>query len=107
MCELLDEGDAQKPYSTALETQAAKVRDVSLTPSARTLAEMRANEESFFNLALRMSKLHKAYFLDLFSPNESRQDEFAAQAQHSLEAQARLEAENEMPFDNYLQKYFA
>jgi glutamate--cysteine ligase len=107
VCELLDEGDAQKPYSTALETQAAKVLDVALTPSARTLAEMRANEESFFNLGLRMSKLHKAYFLDLFSPNESRQEEFAAQAQHSLEAQARLEAENEMPFDSYLQKYFA
>jgi glutamate--cysteine ligase len=107
VCELLDEGDAQRPYSTALETQEAKVRDVALTPAARTMAEMRANEESFFNLALRMSRLHKSYFLELYSPNESRQDEFAAEAQQSLEAQARIEAVQEMPFDAYLQKYFA
>ena len=107
VCELLDEGDAQRPYSTALETQAAKLGNVALTPSARTLAEMRTNEESFFDLALRMSRLHKAYFLDLYSPNERRQDEFAAQAQQSLEAQARLESENVTPFDVYLQKFFA
>jgi glutamate--cysteine ligase len=107
VCELLDAGEPQQPYTTALETQSAKVRDVALTPAARTMAEMRANEESFFNLGLRMSKLHKAYFLDLYSPNESRQDEFAAQAQQSLDAQARLEATHEMPFDEYLQKYFA
>ncbi len=107
VCELLDEGDAQRPYSTALEIQAAKVGNVALTPSARTLAEMRTNEESFFDLALRMSRLHKAYFLDLYSPNERRQDEFAAQAQQSLEAQARLESENVTPFDVYLQKFFA
>jgi len=107
VCDLLDDGDAQRPYSTALETQEAKVHDPSLTPAARTLEEMRANEESFFNLALRMSRLHKAYFLDLYSPNESRQDEFAAQAQQSLEAQARLESANEISFDAYLQKYFA
>ncbi len=107
VCELLDEGDPQRPYATALETQAAKVSDVSLTPSARTLAEMRTNEESFFDLALRMSRLHKAYFLDLYSPNESRQDEFAAEAQQSLEAQARLESENVTPFEVYLQKFFA
>jgi glutamate--cysteine ligase len=107
VCELLDAGDPKQPYSTALETQAAKVHDAALTPAARTLAEMRTNEESFFNLGLRMSRLHKAYFLDLYSPNESRQDEFAAQAQQSLEAQARLEATREPPFDEYLQKYFA
>jgi glutamate--cysteine ligase len=107
VCELLDESDAQRPYSTALETQEAKVHDVALTPAARTMAEMRANEESFFNLALRMSRLHKSYFLELYSPNESRQDEFAAEAQESLEAQARIEAVQEIPFDAYLQKYFA
>jgi glutamate--cysteine ligase len=107
VCELLDEGDAQRPYSTALETQGAKVHDVALTPAARTMAEMRANEESFFDLALRMSRLHKSYFLELFSPNESRQDEFAAEAQQSLEAQARIEAADAISFDAYLHKYFA
>jgi glutamate--cysteine ligase len=107
VCELLDEGDPQKPYTAALETQEAKVRDVSLTPSVRTLLEMRTNEESFFNFALRMSQVHKSYLLELFSPNESRQDEFAAEAQESLEAQARIEAADKISFDEYLARYFS
>jgi gamma-glutamylcysteine synthetase len=45
--------------------------------------------------------------LDLFSPNESRQDEFAAEAQESLEAQARIEAADKISFDEYLARYFA
>ena len=107
VCELLDEGDAQRPYMTALDVQAAKVHDVSLTPSARSLLEMRTNEESFFNFALRMSKLHKSYFLDLYSPNESRQDEFVAEAEESLRAQSRVEASDTLNFDDYLARYFA
>ena len=107
VCELLDEGDAQRPYTTALDVQAAKVHDVSLTPSARSLLEMRTNEESFFNFALRMSKLHKSYFLDLYSPNESRQDEFVAEAEESLRTQSRVEASDTLSFDDYLARYFA
>jgi len=107
VCELLDAGDPQRPYATALEEQEAKVRHVELTPAARTLEEMRANEESFFSFALRMSKLHKSYFLELFSPNESRQEDFAAEAAESLQAQARLEAGDKLSFDEYLAKYFA
>jgi hypothetical protein len=68
---------------------------------------MRTNEESFFNFALRMSKLHKSYFLDLYSPNESRQDEFAAEAEASLRAQERVEKSDTRSFDEYLAQYFA
>jgi glutamate--cysteine ligase len=107
VCELLDAGDDRRPYTTALDVQAAKVHDVSLTPSARSLLEMRTNEESFFNFALRMSTLHKSYFLDLYSPNESRQDEFAAEAEASLAEQARVEASDTISFDEYLSRYFA
>jgi glutamate--cysteine ligase len=107
VCELLDEGDAQRPYTAALEAQEAKVRDVSLTPAARTLLEMRTNEESFFNFALRMSQVHKSYMLELFSPNESRQDEFAAEAEESLHAQARIEASDKLSFEEYIAQYFA
>jgi len=107
VCELLDEGDPERHYTTALDVQAAKVHDVSLTPSARSLLEMRTNEESFFNFALRMSALHKSYFLELYSPNESRQDEFAAEAEASLREQSRVEASDTLSFDDYLTRYFA
>jgi glutamate--cysteine ligase len=107
VCELLDVGDPQRPYATALEVQAAKVRDVTLTPAARTLEEMRTNEESFFDFALRMSGVHKSYFLELYSPNESRQEEFAAEAEASLAEQSRIEASDRLNFEEYLARYFA
>jgi glutamate--cysteine ligase len=86
--------------------QEAKVRDPARTPSARTLLEMRTTGESFFNFALRMSKQHKAYFLELYSPNQARQQEFAARAEASLAEQTRLEGEDRLDFDQYLARYF-
>src|SRR3984957_7450498 len=106
ICELLDHGDPDKPYSQALATQAGKVENVALTPSARLMTELNAGE-SFFDLALRMSAAHKAYSLDLYPPNEERLREFGAEAQESLEAQRRIEASDTGTFDDYLKRYFA
>jgi glutamate--cysteine ligase len=107
LCEMLDHGEPARPYSSALEQQRAKIDDVERTPSARLLAEMRQTGESFFQLALRMSKLHKDYFLGLYPPNESRLGEFAAEAQESLEAQRNIEAADEANFEAYLAHYLA
>lgn len=105
LCELLDHGEAARPYTTALEQQRAKVDDVERTPSARLLAEMRQSGESFFQLAQRMSKLHKDYFLGLYPPNERRLADFAAAAKESHQAQARIEAADRLDFDTYLARY--
>jgi len=96
-----------RPYSSALEQQRAKIEDVERTPSARLLAEMRQTGESFFQLALRMSKLHKDYFLGLYPPNESRLSEFATEAKDSLQAQRSIEAADNNNFDAYLAHYLA
>lgn len=105
--ELLDHGEASRPYTAALEQQRAKLEDVERTPSARLLAEMRQTGESFFDLALRMSRLHKDYFLGLYPPNERRLADFAAAAQESHDAQARIEAADRLDFDTYLAAYLA
>jgi glutamate--cysteine ligase len=107
ICEVLDQGDESRPYSQALAVQAAKVADVALTPSARLMEELTGTEESFFDLALRMSRTHKQYFLDLYPPNEERLAEFAAQAQESLARQAAIEASDRGTFEQYLARYFA
>lgn len=107
ICELLDEGEAQRPYTAALETQEAKIFDVALTPSARSLAELRETGESFFEFAMRMSRLHKAYFLDLYPPNQPRLDQLRHEADESLQRQARIEAQDKLSFDDYLRAYFA
>ncbi len=107
LCELLDHGESARPYTAALEQQRAKIDDVERSPSARLLAEMRQTGETFCDLALRMSKLHKDYFLGLYPPNESRLAEFAAEARESHAAQARIEAGDKMDFDTYLADYLA
>ncbi|HYB33374.1 MAG TPA: glutamate--cysteine ligase [Steroidobacteraceae bacterium] len=106
ICDLLDHADPGRPYSQALATQAAKIEDVALTPSARLMAELTAGE-SFFDLALRMSAMHKAYFLDLYAPNEERLREFSQEAQGSLGAQQAIEAADRGTFEEYLARYFA
>ena len=107
LCELLDHGESARPYTSALAQQRAKIDDVERTPSARLLADMQQSGESFFQLAQRMSKLHKDYFLGLYPPNERRLAEFAAAAQESHEAQARIEAADKWDFDMYLAHYLA
>jgi glutamate--cysteine ligase len=107
ICEMLDHGEPSRPYASALAHQRAKIDDVSLSPSARLLAEMRQTGETFFELALRMSRLHKEYFLGLYPPNEQRLADFAAESRESHEAQARIEAGDRMDFDTYLADYLA
>ncbi len=107
VCELLDAGDPTRPYAAALAEQEAKVREPQLTPSARMLRELNDGKESFFDLALRMSATHKAYFLDLYPPNGQRLEEFQSEARESLREQAAIEAADAMPFDEYLRRYLA
>jgi glutamate--cysteine ligase len=107
VCEILDHGEPTRPYMAALDQQRAKLDDVERTPSARLLTEMGQTGETFFELAQRMSKLHKDYFLGLYPPNERRLAEFAAQAEESHEAQARIEASDKVDFETYLADYLA
>jgi glutamate--cysteine ligase len=107
ICELLDHGDATRPYTAALQAQQEKVRDVSRTPSARLLKELDDSGETFFDLALRVSRAHKDYFLALPEPNAGRLQELDAEARESLQKQQALEAAQTGSFDAYLADYFA
>jgi glutamate--cysteine ligase len=107
ICELLDRGDPARSYSASLELQAAKLEDPSLTPSARILAEMRDEGESFFSFALRMSRQHADYFAALPPMSAERRSEFEADVEQSLGAQRALEAAPPEPFEDYLARYFA
>jgi glutamate--cysteine ligase len=107
ICELLDQGDAGKPYQTALRAQQEKVRDVAKTPSARLLKELDTTGASFFELALGVSRSHKDYLLELPTLGAGRQQEFAAEASESLTKQAEMEAAQKGTFEDYLATYFA
>jgi glutamate--cysteine ligase len=107
ICEVLDRGDPAKPYATALAAQSAKLAEVRLTPSARLLAELGATGESFVEMALRMSTMHKAYFRDLHTPNPQRLAELSAEAEESLRRQREIEAKDRISFEAYLANYFS
>jgi glutamate--cysteine ligase len=107
ICEILDHGDPARPYAQALAAQASKIDDVALTPSARLMSELASTNESFFELALRMSMMHKEYFLELYPPNQARLAEFAGEATESLQKQRSIEAHDKESFEKYLARYFA
>jgi glutamate--cysteine ligase len=107
ICELLDQGDATRPYSTALNAQLEKLADVECTPSARLLRELTSTREPFHDLARRMSGLQRDYMLSLPPPNEGREAEFEAEARDSLAKQARIEATQTGTFETYLAEWFA
>ncbi|MBU6377409.1 MAG: glutamate--cysteine ligase [Gammaproteobacteria bacterium] len=107
ICEMLDEGDPQRPYAAALAVQAAKLDEVALTPSARLVTELQQTGESFFDLALRMSAAHKDYFLALHQPDEPRLREFAAEAAESLAVADAMARAPQQDFDEFLAAYFA
>ncbi len=107
ICRLLDRDDPARSYSAALELQSAKLEDPALTPSARVLADMREEGESFFEFAARMSRQHRDYFAAIPPLSPGRHAEFEAEAARSLAAQAGLEAEPAEPFENFLARYFA
>jgi glutamate--cysteine ligase len=104
--ELLDDGHVDRPYTASLAAQREKVMDPDSTPSARMLAEMRAEGEGFFRFALRMSQQHQRYFLDL-ALDPAREREFERLAEQSWQRQSELETVDSEPFADYLQRYLA
>ena len=107
LCEMLDHGEPSRPYAAALDQQRIKLDDVTRTPSARLLNEMRQSGESFLQLSQRMSQLHKDYFLGLYPPNERRLAEFADAARESHDKQEHIEATDTVDLDAYLAQYAA
>jgi glutamate--cysteine ligase len=107
ICELLDAGDASRPYAAALAFQRAKLADFTELPSARLLEEMRRQDMSFFEVALWMSRMHRDYFRELYPPNPGRLAELRAEAAASLDEQRAVEARDTLPFGEFVARYTA
>jgi glutamate--cysteine ligase len=103
--ELVD-GGSGGASAASLALQREKVRDPDLTPSARMLAEMRANGEGFHAFARRISESHRDTFLGL-SLSPEREALFARLSEESRRRQAEIEAADDVDFDTFLARYFA
>lgn len=103
--ELID-GGSSGPCADSLRRQQEKVQAPELTPSARMLAEMRANAESFFDYARRTSEHYRDRFLGAPLSAE-REALFERLSRESQERQRELEEGDDMGFDEFLEHYFA
>jgi glutamate--cysteine ligase len=103
--ELMD-GNSGGSCVDSLFRQREKVRDPELTPSARMLAEMRANAESFFEYAQRTSEQYRDRFRGA-SLSAEREDLLDRLSRESRERQREVEAADYLGFDEFLARYFA
>ncbi|MBK1648249.1 glutamate--cysteine ligase [Rhabdochromatium marinum] len=102
---LLD-GVSSGPHQASVQAQQEKVREPDSTPSARMLADMRAQGESFAVFARRLTETHRQAFRDQPLPEATRQD-LEALSEQSLAKQKQIEAEDRLSLDEFLATYFA
>lgn len=105
VAELLD-GGADGPRTANVKRQREKVAHADLTPSARMLAEMREQGESFFALAWRWSEQHQQALRQVRLASE-RLAAFEQLAAESVARQQAIEAADQVDFETFLEAYFA
>jgi glutamate--cysteine ligase len=106
ICAVLDQDNEGKPYSAALALQRQVLDNPDLTASARLLANMRQAQQPFTRIAKQLSAQH-AKALSADKLDEATRQRFTAMAAESLTKQQQLESKPQMPFDDFLQQYFA
>jgi glutamate--cysteine ligase len=106
IAKLLDNGSGGRAHQEAIELQRQALLDPDRTPSARMLKEMRAQGETFIAFAMRWSLKYAAEFRSLPVPAEAL-DRLTQLAAQSLNEQTQIEASDAIPFEQYLEQYFA
>lgn len=103
---LLDSANFCENYFSSVKSQIASVFDPDLTPSARMLAEMRADDEGFYHHAKRMS-LHHARYYRTHEIACEKLAELEAMSKDSIQRQHAIEQSDKLSFEQYLDDYFA
>ncbi len=92
-------------YSVALTSANARLRDASLTPSAKVLAAMkRSYQNSFMRFVVTQSTNTRANLLAL-PWDERQQARFAALTRKSIEDQRAIEVADTLSFEAYREQY--
>ena len=106
VCALLDEARATTRYHDALEHQRAAVADPARLPSARVLEAMRRDGVPFFRFAMNMSLAHRDWFTHK-KMSSAQQRMFVEEVARSHAQQRKIEAADNISFEEYLRRYFA
>lgn len=103
---LLDQARGGDEYRQAVELQMDKLQQPDLTPSAKILRAMQAEQKSFFDHTMALAEQHRAYF-SARPLDAEKARYFHRLAESSLADQRELEANEQQPFEEYLQNYYA
>ena len=106
ICEILDAVKNDNLYTNALHAQRAALEDPENTPSAKMLAEMRINSESFYEFAERLSLQHFDYFNNL-KLSDKKLRFYNNTVEESIRKQTAIEELDNITFEEYLRRYFA
>ncbi len=98
---LLDGIDATDVHRAATRAQSAKVKDSSLTPSARVLQRMRDGKTSYFQFAMNQSLANSDYFRSR-KLSDQQLAQFTKMTQDSLQEQQKIEAGDSLDFVSFL-----
>jgi len=102
---LLDAARDEHNTAESVAAQRAKLLDPELTPSARVLARLREQGQSFFAFAMEQSRRHRASFLS--EPlAEDVQRHFRRLAEESLAEQLAIERADDISFEEHVANYF-
>lgn len=102
---ILDNGNPDAPYTCALRQQAKLVADPNLTPSARILATMTGKKQSFGDFSMDISLAAQQHFASQLPPAQTLQLDAVARTSH--QSRLQIEANDKMPFADFLAAYFA
>lgn len=105
VCAILDNDNQIRLYSNALSAQQQLVKNPDLTASARMLADMTTADMPFSRFGLGKSLEHAACFKG-HPPDALFNNQFNELAGKSLAKQADMENKPQLPFDEFLHRYF-
>ncbi|MEQ9452635.1 MAG: glutamate--cysteine ligase [Pseudomonadales bacterium] len=106
VAELMDEVSSSTHYSSAWQTQQARLDDPSLTPSAQVLAEMQQLAQPFFRFSMNRAQEIKETYLSDGLPAELA-TRYAQTSRDSVTRQQEIEAADSEDFETFLQGYLA
>jgi glutamate--cysteine ligase len=105
VAELLNSANQTKAYSQVFNVMELKLTDDSTTPAAMLLEEMRANNETYYAMAMRKAAEHRDYF-QANPPSVETTAKYKNLAEVSLQRQAEIEASDTLSFDDFLADYY-
>ncbi|MFQ5635322.1 MAG: glutamate--cysteine ligase [Gammaproteobacteria bacterium] len=106
VAELL-EGDGGNVYAKAIAAQIEALEDPGRTPSAQVIDELESSGRSVFEFAMDLSRNCAAYFRAMPADMNTHYEILSDESRESLRRQARIEADDDIGFEEYLQNYFS